>query len=330
MAYTQEMYRAAMDELARRRNAAEAEAKAFRQRMIDRYPQLIGIERGVAGAASQIARAILSGGDVDQTVEAIRQNNLALQEEMAAILASAGEDRRDFEPRYTCPLCDDTGYADGHICSCLQTLLREEASRQLSRMASMELTSFEDMTLDVYPTEIDPRLGQSPRDRMAGTLQYCRDYAADFSTRSPSLLVTGGTGVGKTHAVLAIAHEAAKKGFSVVYGPAGTLLGRLEKEHFGRIEGDSESTFLDCDLLVLDDLGTEFVGPFYAACLYNLVNSRLLSGRPTIISTNLGRSDLLERYGEQTASRILGAYQPLPFFGRDIRQIKAVRRQGWE
>lgn len=330
MAYTQQAYRTAMAELDRRRSRAEAEALAFRQRMTGRYPRLAEIEQQVAQAAAQVARAILSGGDVDRTVAAIRENNLALQAEMAAILEQAGEARRDFEPQYTCPRCGDTGYADGKLCGCLQALLREEACRQLSRMAAMELTSFDDMSPDYYPTEFDPRLGQSPRERMVGVLTYCRQYAAGFSPTSPSLLVTGPTGVGKTHAVLAIAKAATERDYSVVYGPAGTLLGRLEKEHFGRAEGDSESVFLECDLLILDDLGTEFATPFYASCLYNLVNSRLLSGRPTIISTNLGRGELVERYGEQTASRILGAYEPLAFFGRDIRQIRAARRHGLE
>lgn len=326
MAYNQEVYQSAMAELDRRRSAAEADAMTFRRAMIARYPRLAEIERQITGTSAQVAQAILDGGDIDRAVADIKQHNLALQDEMAAILRQAGESRTDFEPHYTCPLCHDTGYAGGQLCSCLQALLREEACRRLSQMAAMELTSFDDMQLSYYPDELDPRLGQSPRERMRDVLAYCRNYAAHFSTASPSLLVSGPTGVGKTHAVLAIARQVTEQGFSVIYGPAGTLLGRLEKEHFGKAEGDSEAVFLDCDLLILDDLGTEFTGPFYTACLYNLVNSRILSGRPTIVSTNLGRGELLDRYGEQTASRILGAYEPITFFGRDIRQMKAAER----
>lgn len=327
MAYNQEVYQAAAAELDRRRSAAEAQALSFRRAMTSRFPRLAEIERQIAQTSTQIAQTILSGGDVDKAVAAIKQKNLALQEEMARILRDAGEARTDFEPRYTCPLCEDTGYVQGKICSCFQSLLREEACRRLSRMAAMELTSFSDMDLSYYPDEFDPRLGQSPRSRMRDVIAYCRNYAAHFSPASPSLLITGPTGVGKTHAVLAIAREAAQQGYSVIYGPAGTLLGRLEKEHFGRCEGDSEPVFLECDLLILDDLGTELTGSFYNSCLYNLVNSRLLSGRPTIISTNLGRADLVDRYGEQTASRILGAYEQLMFFGKDIRQIKAAMQK---
>lgn len=327
MAYSQEVYQAAMAEIDRRRTAAEADAVSFRRRMTARIPRLAEIERQMAQSSTQVAQTILGGGDIDRAVENIKRSNLALQEDMAALLRQAGETRTDFEPHYTCPACGDTGYAEGHICGCLQSLLREEACRRLSQMAAMRLTSFDDMDLNAYPDEPDPRLGQSPRARMRDVIAYCRDYADHFSPASPSLLLTGPTGVGKTHAALAIARQAAEQGCGVIYGPAGTLLGRLEKEHFGRLEGDSETLFIDCDLLILDDLGTEFTGPFYTACLYNLVNSRLLGGRPTIISTNLGRAELVDRYGEQTASRILGAYEPLAFFGRDIRQIQAARRR---
>ncbi len=326
MAYTQQAFRAAMAVLDDRRTHAEADARRFRGEMIAQYPRLAEIEKQVGSAALQVAKAILSGGDVDKTVAAIQEENLALQEEMATLLAKAGQTRRNFDPVYTCPVCGDTGYADGKLCECLKTLLRQDACQKLSRMAAMELTSFDTMSLEVYPAELDPRLGRSPREWMRGVLEYGRRYAEGFSAESPNLLLTGPTGVGKTHMVLAIAKAAIDRDFEVVYGPAGTLLGRLEKEHFGRAEGDSERVFLECDLLVLDDLGTEFAGPFNTACLYNLVNSRLLSGKPTIISTNLGRSELVDRYGEQTASRILGNYEALSFFGQDIRQIKARQR----
>lgn len=216
MAYNQEIYQAAMAELDQRRSGAEASALTFRQTMIARYPRLAQIEREIAATSSDIARAIMGGDDVAQTVETIKQRNLALQQEMADILRAAGAGRTSFDPLYTCPLCHDTGYVEGRMCTCLQALMREEACRRLSRMAAMELTSFDDMQLSYYPDETDPRLGQSPRARMRGVLSYCRDYAEHFSTASPNLLVSGPTGVGKTHAVLAIARAATERGFGVV------------------------------------------------------------------------------------------------------------------
>lgn len=128
---------------------------------------------------------------------------------------------------------------------------------------------------------------------MTSVLRYCRDYAEDFRCgpqgSSPSLLMAGPTGVGKTHVSLAIARTVSDKGYGVVYGPVQGLLHRLEREHFGRAEGNTEEMLTGCDLLILDDFGTEFSGPFYTACLYNLINTRMLEERPSILSTNLGR-----------------------------------------
>lgn len=186
----------------------------------------------------------------------------------------------------------------------------------------MTLTRFEDMDLGYYPDEPDPRTGISPRERMRGVLDYCRCYAVDFVPGAQSLLLRGPTGTGKTHVSLAIARTAAEKGCSVVYGPAQQLLRQLENEHFGRMAGDSAETLEACDLLILDDLGTEFSSPFTVSCIYNIINGRMLAGRSTVVSTNLSQQELLARYGEQTTSRITGTFQPLVFSGQDIRQLK--------
>lgn len=328
MAYNREITDAAMAVLERRRAQANARAAALRERMRAKYPRVVEIEREMAGAARQVARAVLDGGDVDAAVEAIKQRNLALQAELAELLAREGEPVADFEPVYTCPVCRDTGYTGGRRCVCLEGLLKEEACRRLNESTPMGPARFEDMTLTYYPDTPDPRTGKSPRAHMRGVLDYCRYYADDFGNQTPSLLLRGPTGTGKTHAALAIAQRVAAKGCGVVYGPAQVLLHRLEKEHFGREEGNSEDLMAGCDLLILDDLGTEFTSPFYVSCIYNLVNTRLLAARPTIISTNLREEELLDRYGEAITSRLIGQYMPLAFIGRDIRQIKLRERIG--
>lgn len=212
------------------------------------------------------------------------------------------------------------------MCRCMEALLKEEACRRLSEMSAMELTDFDRMSLDYYPEEKDPRTGVSPRERMRGVLAYCRSYAENFVLPADSLLLRGPTGTGKTHAALAIARAAAERGFGVIYGPAQVLLHRIEKEHFGRAEGESEDVLESCDLLILDDLGTEFGSAFYTSCLYNIINTRMLSRLPTVISTNLTQAQLQERYGDQIASRITGTFVPLVFAGRDIRQLKNEQR----
>lgn len=326
MGYSRDIYAAAQAELERRRTDAVTRAAALRESMIARYPRLADIEREMARSSSQVVRAVLDGGDVDAAVEAIKTRNLALQAEMAAILANAGAHAPNFEPVPLCPLCGDTGFHGGQRCECYEALLREEACRRLSGMSGMKLTSFDEMDLDYYPDVPDPATGMSVRERMSSVLAYCRQYAERFSTTSPSLLLRGPTGTGKTHAALAIARRAAEKGFGVVYGPVQVLLRKLEKEHFGREEGRSEEMMTACDLLVLDDLGTEFASPFTVSCLYNLINTRMLSALPVIISTNLNQSQMQDRYGDPITSRITGAFEPVIFVGRDIRQVKTERR----
>lgn len=328
MGYSREVYDTAMAVLEQRRSRASTEAAALKDRMEAACPRVAEIQREMAGDSLKVARAVLSGGDVDAAVEQIKGRNLQLQAELASLLAQAGETARDFEPRYTCPRCQDTGYADGAMCTCLRTLLKEEACKRLSRTVSMELTSFEDLDIRYYPDAKDPRIGCSPRELMQDVLEYCRAYAENFAADAPSLLLRGQTGTGKTHVSLAIARSATEKGYGVVYGPVQVLLHRLEKEYFRRADGNSEDMLLECDLLILDDLGTEFLSPFYTSALYNIINARMLEKRPTIISTNCAQTELLERYGEQITSRIIGTYVPLEFAGRDIRQIKAAEQLG--
>ena len=322
MSYSREVYDAASAELQRRRREAEGAAEALRERVFRKYPRAAALERQMAQAAPQVAQAVLNGGDPTETVRRIERDNLAAQEELRQILAAAGEKARDFSPQYTCPLCGDTGYVGREMCSCFRALLADGAGKQLSRITGMKPARFEEMDLRYYSELPDAERGESPREHMADVLDYCRCYGENFHAQAESLLLFGTTGTGKTHTALSIARLAAERGFSVVYGPVQQLLHRVEREHFGRAEGDAEDTMIACDLLILDDLGTELTTPFYTATLYNIINGRLLRGAPTIISTNLLPADWPGRYGEQIASRVLGTYQPLLFVGRDIRQVK--------
>lgn len=326
MGYNREVYDSAMAELERRRADAQAKAAALHERVVSHYPRVLEIEQEMAHSAIKVARAVLDGGDVTVAVDRIKSQNLSLQAELAEVLSKEGVHTANFEPQYTCPLCGDTGYHGGQMCECLQTLLREEACRRISRSGMIRNASFDTLSLEYYPDTPDVKTGVVPRMRMKEVLTYCRCYAEDFGPQSPSLLLRGPTGTGKTHVSLAIAQKAVERGYGVVYGPVQQLLHKIEKEHFGREYGSSEDRMTDCDLLILDDLGAEFAGPFYQSCLYNLINSRMLSGRPTVISTNLDQSELMDRYGEQITSRVIGTFVPLAFMGRDIRQLKLQQK----
>ena len=161
------------------------------------------------------------------------------------------------------------------MCTCLSKLLKEQAAARVCKGLSSDPKRFSDLSLSFYDDTPPAERALSPRERMRRIFAYCEQYAAAFSTHAPSLLLRGATGTGKTHVSLAIAGTVAENGFSVVYQPAGRLFGLLEEEHFGRRSGNTLETVLSCDLLVIDDLGTEFETSFVAATLYTIINTRM-------------------------------------------------------
>lgn len=325
MAYDPQVVAAAREQLEKRRLAAQQKALAIREELCARIPRLKIIEQELTTAVPELTRVILNGG-TDEEIERIRRHNLELQGEMATLLRQAGCERDNFEPIYTCAQCGDTGYVHGQVCDCYRRLLKEEACRRLSGLSAMRLTDFEEMDLSLYDDTVDPKSGKSSRKRMQEIVTYCRTYAQEFSPNADSLLLLGATGIGKTHLSLAIAKEVTQQGFGVIYGSVQPLFRHIESEYFGREDGDTQTQLIGCDLLVLDDLGMELDTPFYRTTLYDLLNTRLLERRPTIISTNLSATALRERYGDQISSRIIGGFVSLLCVGKDIRQL--LRQRG--
>lgn len=318
MSYDKAVNIAAKAELERRRKYAEETARQGLEDFLARCPRAAEIRRELAANAAGAARAVISGGSVRDQLEQRRQRGLALSREYEQLLKDHGLTRRDTEPQYTCPHCRDTGFVDGKMCGCYRALRRDLAYRQLSSELPLDRCTFECFSLDYYRD--DP----AALKQMSVILRSCRQYADNFRAHSPSMLFWGGTGLGKTHLSLAIANTVLDKGFGVVYGSAQRFAVALERERFDR-DGGSEGTsgnLKSCDLLILDDLGTEFSSAYSNAAIYDVVNARLMAERPTIISTNLGLKGLEERYGERFTSRIIGNCAMLEFRGRDVRVQK--------
>lgn len=324
MGYPKEIQEAADRALRERRRNAEETAERRRSAFYAACPRAQEIEHALAGTSVAAAKAVLRGGGAAESLRKLKQENQSLQEEYSRLMREHG--LRTLEPSYSCPNCRDTGWTDGKMCACRRGLLRSESYRRLNELTPLSLSTFGSFSLEYYSDESDGTR-PSERDVMNSTFRFCVRYAQQFTGDSPNLILTGATGLGKTHLSLAIASEAIERGYGVVYVSAGSLVARLEDEHFGRAGGESSLEALrSCDLLILDDLGTEFRSSFSSAAIYNLVNERLLLKKPTIISTNLSTKEMAEFYSERFASRVIGSFRRVVFVGRDVRQRRRPER----
>ena len=263
--------------------------------------------------------AILQGSDGRDLMEKARLANLELQQERA-ILA-----RENFEEGYLdeSPICDNcggSGYVGTNMCECLLELCRQEQKKEITILSGGR-ESFAQFKLDYYPDRIDPKYGASPRTIMDRNFQYVRRYALTFSPASDNLLFVGGTGLGKTFLAACVARAVADRGYSVVYETASHLFSKLEQAKFSPNEENRREAekMTACDLLIIDDLGTEMPGQFTTAALYSLLNDRLIAGKPMLITTNLNKDEMTRRYSPQIASRIYGGFVGKSFVGEDIR-----------
>ncbi len=326
MGYGREIYGAALDELSRRRGLVRQQQSRRRQEIAQKIPEVMDIERRLAQTSLEAARSVLdSTGDIQQQMDRLTAQNKQLQRRYNALLLQHGYPTDYLELHPVCPICEDEGFTDDGQCQCLKELMRKEAYRRINSLTPIASCSFENFSLEYYDLSPLEHGGVSPRQQMETILDYCRHYAKDFSLHSSSILMQGPTGLGKTHLSLSIARAAIDHGFGVVYGSVQNLMSKLEQEKFGRgSNDDSARSLLECDLLILDDLGTEFTTQFVTASIYNLINSRLLSSRPTIINTNLTMQELNDKYTQRITSRIIGGYDRLVFMGRDIRQQKRM------
>ncbi len=321
MAYSEQVLRRALTRLEQEKADFEAETAAKKQSAFAQVPRLEEIERAMRQSVSQaVATAFRKGTDPSAAIAAIKEENLALQREREWLLEANDLDDSILDPAPFCPNCGGRGYVGAVMCECLKELCRQEQKKELSSLLLGKET-FESFRLDLYPTEQDPNWGVSPRQLMQNTYQRCRSYARDFSRNSPSLLFTGSPGLGKTFLSACIARSVADSGFSVVYDTAGKLFSDFETMKFGGDRSDLSRKYLECDLLIIDDLGTELNTQFTQSVLYQVINSRLMDNKPVIISTNLSDEAIRQRYSGPIASRLLGAYQVCQFIGRDIRQI---------
>ena len=318
-----ELYQEAMRAVALRRQTARANAEDARAAAEAAVPALHHAEEEVRVRGVRCALAGASGKDRTAAAAALAK----AKQDLTALLASSGRPADALEPHFTCKKCQDTGTFEGHTCICVHKLMQKLRREEIESLSSLSISSFDTMELRYYPNTMDDKLGEPVRSYMGSLLAELRAYAEEFDRSSESLMLFGNAGLGKTHAALAIAGIVLEKDFDVIYVSSPDFFSKLEALHFGADPGGEEETLLQtaagADLLILDDLGTEFNSSFFLSTLYSLLNNRLGAHLPTIVTTNITDGALLEKlYTEKISSR-LSAFVPCLFAGQDIRSQKA-------
>lgn len=312
---------------------AEAELEFLRKTQVEKneirkkqfykkFKRAKDIDLQLSRTAIDSAKAILSGASAKEKLTELKNKNLALQKELETLLITANLPLDYLNIKYKCADCKDMGYVDGVMCDCLKNLIKKITYKNLNKLSPLSLSTFEAFNTDLYPDK-NSADGVNVKSHMEKIFNFCKNYVNTFNKNSENLFLQGATGLGKTHLSLAIANSAINSGYNVIYTSTPNILSKLEKEHFSHNFQDEETEkhLIGCDLLILDDMGTEFQTSFSSAMIYNIINSRIMFQKPTIISTNLSVKEIQSAYSKRLVSRIMGNYKRLFFLGNDIRQF---------
>ena len=292
----------------------------------ERSPLIRAIDAEIRDSMTDLIKAALSP-DEGNNIENIRLRNLELQEQRRVEMLRAGFPDHYLDDDYMCSICRDTGYSETNVCECLMELYIVELRDSLSSLLGIGDETFDSFELSYYDDAPSQDTGISPRRSMEIIYETCVEYARKFGKKSMNLFFNGSPGLGKTFLSACIARVVAESGHSVIYDTALSVFSKFEDAKFMKTDDPDEARaetrrYLACDLLILDDLGTEMSTAFTTSALYEIINTRLVAGRKTIISSNLSPSELHRRYSEHIMSRIFGEYHVLTFRGDDIRKKK--------
>ncbi len=334
MKYRREIYQKVNKKLENSRKKAELKSLRFKESIFKKIPRLGEIERELTSNSLKLVKNIFAQHNIvkkkdenkvisENFVEIaskIKLKNDALNKEFSEILSENGLSLEDLEPNYNCKKCKDTGIFNGNECECKKNLLLKEVTIELNKLSAFELCTFESFSLEYYSNRPNVS-GKVPRDVMSRVFNNCYTYAKNFEKKSNNMLFFGENGLGKTHLSLAIAHEVIKKGFNVIYATVQEIVKKCESEKFFHKDevGEETECFLECDLLIMDDLGAEFKTSFSKSAIYDIVNSRLLRRKKTVINTNMTMAEIENTYSKRFTSRIIGHYYRIEFCGNDIR-----------
>ncbi len=302
-----------------RRAQAEADAHARLIEVYKRSPKLRELDAMFPQIGSEIVMTVTDDLTKEQRnarIDALRQKSEELEKKRLELLAELGYPSDYTSPKYICEKCNDTGFIGTKMCDCMRRECIRCGYESSGLAVLLEKQSFDNFSLDYY-------VGDG-RKTMEYNVTMLKKYVADFGKASPSLVFIGHTGLGKTHLSTSVARAVIDRGFDVQYITSQNLIAAFSRERFGHNYGDAyteaeTSKFFSCELLIIDDFGTEELNQFSVSVFYNLINTRLNLGKPIIINTNLSDSEIRSRYADRITSRLFGEFLVLTFPGKDIR-----------
>ena len=323
MAFDAELYRAVESEYEEIRRKNDEDLALRRSSVFRAVPEIEAIDGEIKNLGLHLYKIALDGGNIEGQVRQLRESQKSLLAKRETLLLQNGFSKDELSERFQCDLCKDTGSVGTKPCECYRRKLILKAYEQSNLSQQLDNQSFATFNLSLYSDEREDGALVSPRENMQNILSTCKNFVMHFPNQEKNLLFWGAPGLGKTFLSTCIAKELIKRGFSVIYETAYQTFAMLEELKFKRSDDDKLKFKVDkiytCDLLILDDLGSEFSTPYTNAALFDILNSRLIAGKKTVINTNLSVAELDKKYSERVASRIIGHYEMLNFFGKDIR-----------
>ncbi len=313
MAYDISIIEAVDEQFRRRREESIAALERRRTEAYKKDPKIRAIDAELSRKYRELITSAFGGkAPSKKETRAVAVDHLAAR---AELLVQSGFPVDYLELKYHCSKCSDEGFIQGKMCSCYRKALNKEAASRTKLAKLMEVQTFKTFKLDLYPEENGVRKG------MERIFNRVKDYAENFSEKSGNLLFTGGTGVGKTFLSSAVARHVIDKGFSVVYDSIANIVADFEAVKFNK-ENRNLDKYDSCDLLIIDDLGTEMVTQFTESVVYTLINNRINMRKPMIVSTNIDADRINEMYSQSIVSRLSGEFLVLPFRGHDLRNYR--------
>lgn len=294
--------------------------------LYDKIPELKSLEDEIAKVSFKTFLKVADGFDPDKAAVSIKEEVDRLTSKRDALIEGAGYNKDYLNPPYDCPLCKDEGFLDNSYCHCFRKELIKRTFAE-SNLANLSDNTFDNFSLNWYSDEATE--GEiSPRKNMEKIFLECKTFAENFDKVTDNLLLTGPSGLGKTFLSSCIASKLIEDGVNVIYQSSSVVFSLLDRVKFSKNVSEADlytaERLLDSDLLILDDLGTEFITEFSVSELFRIINTRILTGKKTVINTNLSLADLKKIYSERILSRIIGNFVILKFYGKDIRFLKKM------